>query len=140
MPRPVILLSGSWADLPLEELAPLAAEWGYQWLDLSCVGDHLEVQRALSEENYAAGKLALLGRLELAVPVVSSHRVSQAVYDRIDERHRDLVPDYVWGDGDPVGVRQRAAEEMMATARAAQKLGVSVLSGFTGSPIWSYVA
>jgi sugar phosphate isomerase/epimerase len=140
MPRPVILFSGSWADLPLEELAPQAAEWGYQGLDLSCAGDHLEVQRALSEDDYAAGKLALLGRLELAVPVVSSHRVSQAVCDRVDERHRDLVPDYVWGDGDPVGVQQRAAEEVMATARAAQKLGASVLSGFTGSPIWSYVA
>jgi sugar phosphate isomerase/epimerase len=140
MARPVILFSGSWADLPLEELAAQAAEWGYQGLDLSCVGDHLEVQRALSEEDYAAGKLAVLGRLELAVPVVSSHRVSQAVCDRVDERHRDLVPDYVWGDGDPVGVRQRAAEEVMATARAAQKLGASVLSGFTGSPIWSYVA
>jgi sugar phosphate isomerase/epimerase len=140
MPRPVILFSGSWADLPLEELAPSAAEWGYQGLDLSCVGDHFEVQRALSAEDYAAGKLALLGRLELAVPVVSCHRVSQAVCDRIDERHRELVPDYVWGDGDPLGVQQRAAEEVMATARAAQKLGASVLSGFTGSPIWSYVA
>jgi sugar phosphate isomerase/epimerase len=28
---------------------------------------------------------------------------------------------------------------MMASARAAQKLGVAVLAGFTGSPIWSYV-
>jgi sugar phosphate isomerase/epimerase len=140
MARPVILFTGPWADVPLEELAPQAAEWGYQGLDLCCWGDHFEVQRALSEDDYCPNKLALLNRLELAVPVVSAHRVSQAVCDPIDARHRDLVPDYVWGDGDPEGVQERAAEEMMATARAAQKLGAAVLAGFTGSPLWSYVA
>ena len=30
----------------------------------------------------------------------------------------------------------RAAEEMKNTARAAQKLGVDVVNGFTGSSIW----
>src|SRR5437660_5553515 len=103
MSRPVILFSGSWADLPLEGLAPQVAEWGYQGLDLCCWGDHFEVQRALSEDDYAPHKLALLNRLELAVPVLSVHRVSQAVCDTIDGRHRDLVPDYVWGDGSPSG-------------------------------------
>jgi sugar phosphate isomerase/epimerase len=139
MARPVLLFSGSWAETPLEELATQAAEWGYQGLDLCCWGDHFEVQRALSAEDYAAQKLALLNRLELVAPVVSAHRVSQAVCDVIDGRHRDLVPDYVWGDGSPEGVRERAVQEMLDTARAAQKLGVSLLSGFTGSPIWSYV-
>ena len=42
----------------------------------------------------------------------------------------------VWGDGDPEGVRQRAAEEMKNTARAAAKFGVKQVNGFTGSPIW----
>ena len=139
MPRPVILFSGGWADLPLEQLAPQAAEWGYQGLDLACWGDHFEVQRALSEDDYVAARLDLLNRLELSAPVVSCHRLSQAVCDVIDGRHRDLVPDYVWGDGQPAGVQQRAVEEMMATARAAHKLGAAVLAGFTGSPIWSYV-
>jgi len=140
MARTVLLFSGQWADLALEDLAQRAAEWGYQGLDLCCWGDHFEVQRALSEDEYCQHKLALLNRLELNVPVLSNHKVGQAVCDPIDRRHRDLVPDYVWGDGDPDGVRQRAAEEMMATARAAQKLGAGVLGGFTGSPIWSYVA
>jgi sugar phosphate isomerase/epimerase len=139
--------------LPLEELAGQAAEWGYQGLELCCWGDHLEVQRALGEEDYCPDKLALLGRLELTVPVLNSSRVSQAVCNGAGptrssaERRasgevgqRDLVPDYVWGDGQPEGVRQRAAEEMLATAKAAQKLGVGVLSGLTGSPLWAYVA
>ncbi len=140
MARPILLYTGSRADQPLDALAPRAAEWGYQGLELSTRGDHFEVQRALSEDDYCPAKLAALNRLELSVPVVSCHNVSQAVCDPIDARHRPLVPEYVWGDGDPVGVGQRAAEEVMATARAAQKLGASALSGFTGSPVWSYVA
>jgi sugar phosphate isomerase/epimerase len=139
MARPIILFTGGWADLPLEALAAQAAEWGYNGLDLCTWGDHLEVQRAVGEDDYCPGKLALLNRLELALPVVSVHRVSQAVCDVVDDRHRALVPDYVWGDGDPVGVGQRAAAEVISAARAAQKLGASLLAGFTGSPIWSFV-
>ena len=47
-----------------------------------------------------------------------------------------MLPPEVWGDGEPEGVRQRAAERMMDTARAAAQLGVDVVTGFTGSPIW----
>jgi sugar phosphate isomerase/epimerase len=139
MPRSVILFSGSWADLPLEELATQAAEWGYQGLDLCCWGDHFEVQRALSDDDYSTAKQGFLQKLELEVPVLSNHRTSHAVCDLIDDRHKSLVPDYVWGDGDVAGVKQRAVAEMIATVRAAQKMGAGVLAGFTGSPIWSSV-
>jgi sugar phosphate isomerase/epimerase len=139
MARPVILFSGQWADLPLEELAPKISEWGYQGLELCCWGDHFEVQRALSEDDYCQAKLDLLARHDLTVPVLSNHKVGQAVCDLVDARHQALLPDYVWGDGRPEEVSQRAAEEMMATARAAQKMGVAVLGGFTGSSLWSYV-
>jgi sugar phosphate isomerase/epimerase len=46
------------------------------------------------------------------------------------------LPPHVWGDGDPEGVNSRAAEELKNTARVAQKLGVGVVNGFTGSSIW----
>jgi sugar phosphate isomerase/epimerase len=140
MARPVILGSGPWTDLPLEELAQKAAEWGYQGLEVCCWGDHFEVQRALSDDEYCQAKLDLLARHDLTVPVLDNRRVGQAVSDPVDARHQGLVPDYVWGDGSPAGVAQRAAEEMIATVRAAQKLGAGVLSGFTGSPLWSSVA
>jgi sugar phosphate isomerase/epimerase len=140
MPRPVLLFTGQWADVPLEELAARASEWGYQGLDLCCWGDHFEVQRALSEPDYCHQKLDLVNRHDLTVAVVSNHRVGQAVCDPIDARHQKLLPEYVWGDGNPEGVRQRAAEEMMATVQAAQKLGISVVGGFTGSSLWSYIA
>src|SRR6266446_141150 len=109
MPRPVLLNSGQWTDLPLEELAQKAGEWGYQGLELSCWGDHFEVQRALSEEGYCQEKLNLLTRHDLSLPVLSSHRVGQAVCDSIDARHQNILPDYVWGDGNSEGVRERAA-------------------------------
>src|SRR5213592_3080895 len=130
MARPVILYSGQWTDLPLEQLAQKAAEWGYQGLELACGGDHFEVQRALSEADYCQKKLDLLAKNDLTVSVLSNHRVGQAVADPIDSRHQALLPDYVWGDGNPAGVQQRATAEMQATVRAAQKLGVAVLTGF----------
>jgi sugar phosphate isomerase/epimerase len=58
------------------------------------------------------------------------------VCDPIDARHQAILPPEVWGDGDPAGVRQRAAERMHDTARAAAKLGVTQVNGFTGSSIW----
>lgn len=139
MPRPITLFTGPFADVPLEVLASKASEWGYQGFELCCWGDHLEVQRGLAEDGYAAGRLELLARYDLHAPVVAAHKVGQAVCDLIDDRHHGLLPDYVWGDGTPAKVRQRAAEEMVATFRLAEKLGAGVVSGFTGSPIWSYV-
>ena len=60
--------------------------------------------------------------------------------DPIDMRHKDIVGSRVWGDGEPEGVRQRAAEEMKMTARTARRLGVDTVIGFTGSAVWKYVA
>ena len=67
---------------------------------------------------------------------IGTHLVGQAVCDPIDSRHQGVLPEDVWGDGDPEGVRQRAAEKMKDTARAAARLGVPVVTGFTGSSIW----
>lgn len=133
MSRPVILCTAAWADVPLEELAARAADWGYQGLDLCCWGDHLEVQRALDEEAYCPQKLALLSRHDLLPVVVSCPRVGQLLAGPIAAYQRRLVPDYVWGDGDAAGVRQRATEEVLASVRVAQKLGVTVVSTASGS-------
>lgn len=140
MPRPVLLFTGPFADLPLAELAAKAAEWGYAGLELCTWGDHVEVQRAAGDPEYCAERAALLASHDLQAPVVSAHRVGQAVCDPIDERHRRLVPDYIWDDGHPEGVRERAAAEVVATVRVAQQLGATTVSGFAGSPVWSYVA
>ncbi|MCW5765629.1 MAG: sugar phosphate isomerase/epimerase [Phycisphaeraceae bacterium] len=136
MPRPVTLFTGQWADLPLETLAAQAKAWGYDGLELACWGDHFEVDKALADPAYCDGRHALLARHGLKVWAISNHLVGQCVCDPIDSRHRSIIPARVWGDGEPEGVRRRAAHELIATARAAARLGVDVVNGFTGSAIW----
>ena len=136
MARPVTIFTGQWADLPLETLAQKMSSFGYNGLELACWGDHFEVEKALDQDDYCAKKREILERYNLQVFAISNHLVGQAVLDNIDERHQAILPPYVWGDGDPAGVNQRAADELMNTARAAQKLGVGVVNGFTGSSIW----
>jgi sugar phosphate isomerase/epimerase len=137
MARPVTLFTGQWADLPLEELAPKAKQFGYDGLELACWGDHFEVDKALEDDGYVRRKRELLERHGLQCLAISNHLVGQAVADKlIDERHKGIVPPRIWGDGDPEGVRRRAAEEIQNTARAAAAFGVKQVNGFTGSPIW----
>ncbi len=136
MARPVTLFTGQWADLPLETLAEKASNMGFDGLELACWGDHFEVQKALSDEAYCQSRHDILARYDLKVFSISNHLVGQAVCDNIDARHQAILSPDIWGDGDPEGVRQRAAKEMMDTARAAARLGVKVVNGFTGSSIW----
>ena len=109
---------------------------GLRRLELACWGDHFEVDEALADDGYCARKRELLERNGLECWAIGTHLVGQAVCDPIDSRHQGVLPEDVWGDGDPEGVRQRAAEKMKDTARAAARLGVQVVTGFTGSPIW----
>ncbi len=136
MARPVTLFTGQWADLPLEELAAKAASWGFDGLELACWGDHFEVDRAVGEPDYVKQKRALLERHGLRCWALGAHLVGQAVCDPIDGRHEAVLPPEVWGDGDPEGVRRRAAERMRDTARAAAAFGVTQVNGFTGSSVW----
>ena len=134
MSRPVTLFTGQWADLDSETMCQKASSFGYDGLELACWGDHFEVERA--DETYCAAKRELLEKYNLQLFSISAHLVGQAVCDNIDARHQAILPDYIWGDGDPEGVRERAAAELIATGQAAKQLGVDVVNGFTGSPIW----
>ncbi len=136
MARPVTLFTGQWADLPLAELAPLAKRMGYDGLELACWGDHFNVQEALASPRYVQDKWALLKEHGLTSLAIGNHLVGQCVCDLIDERHQSILPPHVWGDGDPEGVRQRAARELADTAKAARLFGVKTVTGFTGSSIW----
>jgi sugar phosphate isomerase/epimerase len=134
--RPVTLFTGQWADMPLDTLARKANEWGYDGLELACAGDHFDVERAVADDAYVRQQRQKLDEHDLEVWAISQHLVGQAVSDRIDERHREVLPERVWGDGDPDGVTRRAIQELERTAAAAAALGVEVVTGFTGSPVW----
>jgi sugar phosphate isomerase/epimerase len=136
MARPVTLFTGQWADLPISKMAQLTKDFGYDGIELACWGDHFEVDKANSDPNYCDTKRKMLNDLGLQCHAISAHLVGQAVLDTIDQRHKAILPPYIWGDGNPSGVNERAIEEMKATARAAKKFGVGVVNGFTGSSIW----
>ncbi len=139
--HPVTLFTGQWVDLTLEEVATLAEQWGYDGLEIACSGEHLDVQRAVDDDDYLQGRLDILKRHNLKVYAISHHLAGQAVCDDpIDFRHQAILSSRVWGDGEPEGVRQRAAEDLKLAARAARRLGVDTVVGFTGSSIWPYVA
>jgi sugar phosphate isomerase/epimerase len=136
MSRPVTLFTGQWADLPFEEVAAKAGEWGFDGLEPACWGDHIDVAQTLADPGYAAGRRSILERHGLGMWSIGSHLIGQCVCDRIDARHEAILPPELWGDGEPEGVRRRAAERMKDVARAAAQLGVPVVTGFTGSSVW----
>ena len=137
MARPVTLFTGQWADLPLATLAHKVSEWGFDGLELACWGDHFEVDKALESDSYVREKRDLLDQHGLKYFAISNHLVGQCVCDPIDTRHSRILPPRLWGDGEPEGVRQRCAEEIKNTARAAKLFGVNVVNGFTGSDVWA---
>lgn len=139
MARPVTLFTGQWADLNFKTICKKAKEFGYDGVELACWGDHFDVKKANEDDSYCDGRWATLKENGLSCAAISNHLVGQAVCDQIDQRHKAILPPHVWGDGDPEAVRQRAADEMKATARAAARFGVKVVNGFTGSSIWPYL-
>jgi sugar phosphate isomerase/epimerase len=137
MARPVTLFTGQWADLTLDALAAKAKSFGYDGLELACWGDHFEVDKALSDDKYIKTRKDILAKHGLKCFAISTHLVGQCVADAIiDDRHKAILPPRLFGDGKAEGVRKRCAEEVKNTAKAAKLMGVGVVNGFTGSPVW----
>jgi sugar phosphate isomerase/epimerase len=139
--HPVTLFTAQWADLPFDEVCRLASEWGFDGLEIACKTQHLDIDRAVEDDAYLRSIRDLLDRHNLRVWTLSNHAQGQVICDDpLDFRHQNIVGSRTWGDGDPDGVRARASEQMKKTAIVARKLGAGVVTGFTGSKIWRYVA
>ena len=134
MSRPVTLFTGQWADLSFETICEKAASFGYDGVEICTWGDHMEIDKA--DQAYCDNRKLILGKYDLQLFAISTHLVGQCVCDPIDERHKGILPAYIWGDGDPEGVRQRAAAEIIKTGQVAKMLGLDTVVGFTGSAIW----
>lgn len=149
MSRPVTLFTGQWADLPLEKLAKLVKEMGYDGMELACWGDHFDVNAAtgMSASEFLAGarpdpaagaeyrkqKWELLGDTGLNAWAISAHLVGQAVCDLVDPRHKCILPAEIWGSGvstypgqigyeadEAEAIRQRAAAQLQLTMYASR--------------------
>jgi len=138
MGRPVTLFTGQWADLPLEKVAQMASEWGYDGLELACWGDHFDVEEAAANPDYCKGRHELLAKYGLKVWSISNHLAGQLVLDpNNDARSDGFAPEDCAGDAEKK--RTWAIENMKLTAKASKNLGVDVVNGFTGSSIWHLI-
>lgn len=138
MPRPVTLFTGQFADIPLAELAPMAADWGYDGLELACWGDHVDVAKAATDEDYAKTRKEILEKSGLSLYAISNHLAGQLVCDLNDDARSDMfAPAECKGNAEEK--RKWAIQAMKDTARAAKNIGVDVVNGFTGSSIWHMI-
>ncbi|MBQ9368263.1 MAG: sugar phosphate isomerase/epimerase [Victivallales bacterium] len=137
MARPVTIFTGQWADLPLAELAPKIKSFGYDGLELACWGDHFDVFEAAKSKAYCKKKIDLLAKNGLKCWAISNHLAGQMVCDPNDDERSDnfgsLPKDC---NGSAEKKRAWAVSSMKAAAKAAKNMGIKVVNGFTGSPIW----
>ncbi len=135
MPRPITLCTAQWADLSLEDTCKVAKEMGYEGLELAAWGQ-VDVHKAVKDPEYVKHVKDTLAKYGLQCWATAAHVAGQCVCDNWDVRLNGFAPKELAHKPDEI--RAWAAEEMKTTARAAQKLGVKIVTGFMGSPIWKY--
>jgi sugar phosphate isomerase/epimerase len=136
MSRPVTLFTGQWADLPFETICAKAKSFGYDGLEIACWGDHLDLKKAATDPAYAKNRLDILAKNGLKTWAIGTHLVGQCVGDRWDPRLDGFAPNELAGKPDKI--REWGIEYMKYAAAAAKNLGVKVVTGFMGSPVWAY--
>ena len=134
--RPVTLFTGQWADLPIEELAGKCGTWGFDGLELACWGDHFDVARRSPTPPTPPGSASCSPATGCAAGRSATTSSARRSPTRSTPATRRCCRPRCGATATPTGVQERAAERMKDTARAAAQLGVEVVTGFTGSPIW----
>ncbi len=135
--RKISLMTGQFADIPLEQLCKELRSMGYDGAELACLGDHFIVQQAANNQGYCTEKLELLNGYQLDCKVISGHLIGQCVGDVYDSRLDNFAPSKYAGK--PEEIRNWAIEEMKMLAHGAKNLKVDTVSFFTGSSIWRYL-
>ena len=135
--RPVTLTTCQWADLPLDELCALAEKMGYDGLEIACWGNNLDLDRALEDESYLPWVQEQLSKHHLICKALATHIIGQCVGDAPDPRLNNFAPAALADQ--PDAIRQWGIETMKKAAVVANKMGVKIITGFTGSPIWRYL-
>ena len=134
MARKVTIVTGQWADLPFIKVCEMMAEFGYDGLEICTWGDHIDLDKASKSKSYCEDKRAILEQFGLGCWAIQNHLSGQLVCDIIDARHYAFAPASV--KGDPKAAKKWAIESQKKAAKAAKNLGVEIVTGFTGSPIW----
>jgi len=134
--RPITLFTGQFADIPFGEMCAAASKMGYEGLELATWGNHVNVKKAARDKAYVKELKDALEGSNLKSWAISAHLSGQLVGDVFDARHNGFAPSSVAGDAG--AMREWAVQEVRYTVQAAQNLGISIITGFMGSPIWNY--
>jgi sugar phosphate isomerase/epimerase len=110
---------------------------GYDGLELACWGNNLDLDRAYVDDAYVQSILDTLKKHNLICRSIATHIIGQCVGDAPDPRLNNFAPAALADK--PEEIRAWGTETMKKAAVVAKKLGVGVVTGFTGSPIWKYL-
>ncbi len=133
--RPVTIFTGQWADLPYEKVAQIMGKIGYDGLEIACWGDHMDVDKAAKDKKYCKNRLDILKKNGMKLWAISNHLAGQLTCDPDSDARTDtFAPGRLAGKTE--AKRKWAIQSMKNAARAAENLGIKVVNGFTGSPIW----
>jgi sugar phosphate isomerase/epimerase len=136
MARKVTIFTGQWADLPLAKVCAKMREFGYDGLELACWGDHFDLLEAAKSKKYCDDKRALLAKHGLDCWAISAHLMGQLTCDPNNDSRSDGFCADKKAHGNAEKKRAWGVAQMMAAPAAAKNMGVTVVNGFMGSPIW----
>ena len=135
--RLVTLVTCQWSDLDFETLCETAHKMGYDGLELALWGNAFDLDKAYEDDSYLEWIKKTLKKNNLVLSALATHIIGQCVCDLPDPRLDNFAPARLAGK--PEEIKAWAIESMKKAAVIAKKLGVKVISGFTGSPIWRYL-
>ena len=135
MSRPVTLFTAQFSDMPFDDLCKMAQKFGYDGLEVAAMGDYLDIEKAAEDIAYCDSIKAKMAQYGLNLWAVSCHLIGQLVCDpNNDSRSDSFAPAQYAGNAE--AKREWAIRALKASAKPAHNLGVKVVTGFTGSPIW----
>ena len=135
MARPITLCTAQWADLPLKIMGKVAKQMGYEGLELATWGP-IDAVRAAEDLEYVKEIKDTLAKYGLGCWALATHVPGQCVADLWDPRLDGFAPANLAGK--PEEISKWGTQQMLAAAKAAHNLGVDVVTGFMGSPVWKY--
>ena len=133
MARPVTIFTGQWADLGLEEMCRTAKDMGYEGLEIASWGQ-IDLQKAAEDPEYIRDLKGTLEKYGLGCWAIGAHLPGQCVGDVWDPRLDGFAPAELAGNPDEI--RAWGIQQLKYAALAAKAMGVGVVTGFMGSPIW----
>jgi sugar phosphate isomerase/epimerase len=134
--RVVSLVTGQWADMTLSQISKTAKKLGYDGLELAAWGNTFSIEKAYADPAYLAKAKKIIKDNGLVISTLSTHIIGQCVSDLPDPRLNNFAPSQ--DKDNPEAIRAWAIDTMKKSAYVAHELGVKVISGFTGSPLWRY--